>query len=94
MGTLDREKVAAGKETLDCCLCQQHLKPKLVMKVVGDVCLVLHVPCCSLGGRNQTVSQLFLGVSLVRMSTLNCAMMETVQSMTLLDFLPHLLHRS
>lgn len=44
MGTLDREKVAAGKETLDCCLCQQHLKPKLVMKVVGDVCLVSMYP--------------------------------------------------
>lgn len=60
----------------------------------GGRVLGVHVPCCSLGGRNQTVSQLFLGVSLVRMSTLNCAMMETVQSMTLLDFLPHLLHRS
>ena len=94
MASLDREKVAAGKETLDCCLCQEHLKPKLGMKVVGDVCLVLHVAYCSLGGRNQTVIQLFPGVSLVRMSTLGCAMMKTVQSMTLLDFLPHLLHRS
>lgn len=84
VGILDREKVATGKDTLDCCLCQEYLKSKQDMKVAEDPCLVLQVACCSLGGGNQTVIQLFPGVFSARMLTLGCAMTETLQSMTLL----------
>ena len=66
MNTKEHQRSATllcSGHTVDHCLCQEYVKPRQEMQVAEDMCLVLHVACCSMGGRNQTANQLFPGVS-------------------------------